>query len=443
MTSHQTGSLQIGVVGTGYVGLVVGTCLAEMGHQVRCADQDKDKIQMLRKGRSPIYESELEPKIQENLQAGRLSFVLGAHRAARKADIVFIAVGTPPDSEGEADLSNVWAVADEIGPVLKDGAVVATKSTVPVGTTRQLEKRLQQSAPGEFSVCSNPEFLKEGSAVEDFLYPDRVVCGVEDQRSRAVLQQVYEPLVRTGNPILFMNPESSELTKYAANGMLATRISFINELSHLCEQVGADVEQVRRGISEDPRIGPHFLFAGMGYGGSCFPKDVQALVQTGRREGVELSILRETHRANQRHLRWIAQKIKDHFPGSLQKARIAIWGLAFKPGTDNMRNAPSRFLINTLLEEGADLTVHDPQAIPRAHSIWGERIQYADDPYQALEGNQALVLITEWLPYRQPDWEKIRTRMEDPVLFDGRNLFEPEAVEDRGIAYHGIGRRGT
>lgn len=433
--------MEIAVVGTGYVGLVVGTCLAETGNRVTCADIDPDKVDRLSAGETPIHEPGLDRLLERNLEEGRLEFTTDVAGAASDVDVVFIAVGTPPDEDGSADLSHVLDVARTVAPTLSPGTVVVNKSTVPVGTVRKVRAEIEPRSDVDFHVVSNPEFLKEGDAVEDFMYPDRVVVGVESEEARPVMEELYEPFVRTGNPLLFMDPESAELTKYAANAMLATRISFMNQLAELCEAEGADVAAVRRGVGEDPRIGSSFLFAGTGYGGSCFPKDVLALTRMGEEAGVDLSIARETHAANLRQKEVLVRKIVRRWEDEgLSGKRFAVWGLSFKPGTDDMREAPAIEVVEGLLERGAEVAAHDPAAMDRARERFGDRVDWAADQYAACEGADALVLVTEWLPYRRPAWERLSELMRRRVVFDGRNIYEPARMRERGFEHYSIGR---
>ena len=432
--------MQVAVVGTGYVGLVVGACLSETGNHVACADVDEEKIRRLEAGEIPIYEPGLERLIPRNVDEDRLRFTTDVQGAARGADVVFLAVGTPPDEDGSADLRHVLSAARTVAPSLKEGAAVITKSTVPVGTAPRVRRAIAEETEVTFHVVSNPEFLKEGAAVDDFMKPDRVVLGVESDEVKPVLEELYEPFVRTGNPVIFMDLASAEMTKYAANAMLATRISFMNQIARLCEETGADVSMVRRGIGSDPRIGSSFLFAGTGYGGSCFPKDVRALIRTGEEEDVELSILKAVHEMNERQKGILLEKVADVFGEDLSGRRFAVWGLSFKPGTDDMREAPSRVVVEGLLEAGAGVTVHDPEALESARQVFGDRVDYAEDEYEACEGAHGLLIVTEWLPYRRPDWERLRAAMAEPVLFDGRNLFEPQRMRERGFRYLPIGR---
>ena len=432
--------MDISVIGTGYVGLVVGACLSEAGNHVTCADIDEEKIRSLRDGEIPIYEPGLERLIPENREAGRLRFTADPARAVEGAEVIYIAVGTPPDEDGSADLSHVLDVARTIGENLTPDAIVVTKSTVPVGTAPKVRQEIESRTDVPFHVVSNPEFLKEGAAVEDFMKPDRIVLGVESDEVKPRLEELYEPFVRTGNPVIFMDVASAEMTKYAANSMLATRISFMNQVAELCEETGADVSKVREGIGSDPRIGSSFLFAGTGYGGSCFPKDVQALVRKGDEEGVDLSILRATHTQNERQKRVLLRKVRDRYGADLSGRRFGVWGLAFKPGTDDMREAPSKVVIRGLLEAGAEVAVHDPEAMEVARGVFGDGVEYADGPYAAARGADGLLICTEWLPYRRPDWEQLGAAMTEPAVFDGRNLFEPGRMRERGFQYFPIGR---
>ncbi len=433
--------MDITVIGTGYVGLVVGACLAETGHDVVCADVDEGKIARLERGEVPIFEPGLDRLLERNAREGRLNFTTDVDAAAARGRVLFIAVGTPPDEDGSADLQHVIDVAGTIGRNLREGAIVITKSTVPVGTARLVRGEIERWTDVEFHVCSNPEFLKEGSAVDDFMRPDRVVCGVESEVPRAILEELYEPFVRTGNPLLFMDIPSAELTKYASNAMLATRISFMNQVAALCEATGADVNHVRRGMGSDPRIGSSFLFAGAGYGGSCFPKDVRALIHTGDEMGVDLSVLRSVHEANDRQKKVLLEKVHGHFGEDLQGRRLAVWGLAFKPETDDMREAPSVDLVEGLLAADADVVVHDPVAMDVARDRhFGDRVEYAEDEYAACEGADGLIIVTEWLQYRRPNWDRLSRALDERTIFDGRNLFEPARVRERGFRYFPIGR---
>ena len=433
--------MDIAVVGTGYVGLVVGACLAETGNHVVGADIDENKIQGLREGRIPIYEPGLDLLISRNVAEKRLRFTTDIGAAVLESEVIFIAVGTPPDEDGSADLQHVLDVARVIGQNMTEGAVVITKSTVPVGTARRVRAEIETHTDRAFHVCSNPEFLKEGAAVDDFMRPDRVVCGIEDDRVRPVLEELYEPFVRTGNPLIFMDIASAELTKYAANAMLATRISFMNQIAELCEATGADVTVVRQGMGSDPRIGQSFLFAGAGYGGSCFPKDVRALIKTADDLAVDLSILKNVHETNEQQKGLLAAKVRARFGTDLSGRQFTIWGLSFKPETDDVREAPALALIEELLEAGASVVAHDPQAMETARSFQlGDRIAFGEDAYSACEGSDALIVVTEWLQYRRPDWDIVRDALRAPIVFDGRNLFKPSRMRALGFTYYSIGR---
>jgi UDPglucose 6-dehydrogenase len=431
--------VKIAVIGTGYVGLVTGTCLAETGHRVTCVDLDARKIATLRAGGIPIYEPGLEELVKRNVRDGRLDFTTSTPEAVRDVDVAFIAVGTPPGETGEADLSYVLAAAEQIGRAIGRYTVIVNKSTVPVGSADRVSEVVARVAQAPFDVVSNPEFLKEGAAIDDFMRPDRIVVGIASERARAVMTELYAPFVRTEQPILFMDRRSSELTKYAANAMLATRISFMNDVASLCERVGADVDHVRRGMGSDRRIGYPFLFPGAGFGGSCFPKDVRALMTMARGVGLDFDLLRSVERVNERQKRALLDKALKHF-GSLQGLTFAVWGLAFKPKTDDMREAPSITIIEGLLGNGARVRAHDPVASEVAGAIFGGRIDISPDPYAAAAGADALVLVTEWNEFRQPDFALLRRTMKQPVLFDGRNIWDPAKVRALGFAYQGIGR---
>ena len=432
--------MNISVIGTGYVGLVVGACLAETGNTVCCADVDRKKIEGLKKNIIPIYEPGLESLVERNQKEHRLSFTTELPEAIASADVVFIAVGTPPGEDGAADLKYVLQVAELIGRHMTREMVIVTKSTVPVGSAAKVAKSVAREAKFPFHVCSNPEFLKEGDAVEDFMRPDRVVLGVESAHARRVMTDIYAPFVRTGKPVLLMDISSAEMTKYAANGMLATRISFMNEIANLCDKVGANVDFVRRGIGSDSRIGQSFLFPGPGYGGSCFPKDVKALVRMGAECGVPLHVLAAVESANERQKTILLTKIRFALGEELEGRRIALWGLAFKAGTDDMREAPSLTLIEGLLEEGVSICAHDPAALDHARSLLGNRIDYAETNYEALAGADALVVVTDWNEYRHPDFERVKRTLKQPVIVDGRNLYDVEKMRELGVRYHSIGR---
>ncbi len=432
--------MNISVVGTGYVGLVVGACLAETGNTVCCADIDQKKIDGLRKNVLPIYEPGLEPLVERNQNEGRLSFTTNLQEAIGSAEVVFIAVGTPPGEDGSADLKYVLQVAALIGRHMAREMVVVTKSTVPVGSAARVAADVAKEAKFPFHLCSNPEFLKEGDAVEDFMRPDRVVLGVESPHAKRVMSELYAPFVRTGKPILVMDITSAEMTKYAANGMLAARISFMNEIANLCDKLGANVDFVRKGIGSDSRIGQSFLFPGPGYGGACFPKDVKALVKMGQACGVPLQVLAAVESANERQKKVLLDKLRGALGDSLRGARVAMWGLAFKAGTDDMREAPALTLIEALLDEGVSICAHDPAAANHARALLGNRIDYAETNYEALAGADALVVVTDWNEYRHPDFERVKRTLRQPVIVDGRNLYDVEKMRELGVRYHSIGR---
>ncbi len=439
--------MKVSVVGTGYVGLVTGSCLADSGHEVLCVDADEVKIERLREGHIPIYEPGLESIVASNVEAGRLRFSLSAEEAVAFGDIIVIAVGTPPDEDGSADLKHVLAVARSIGQQIRDYRVVVDKSTVPVGTADRVEAAIRDALAERgvdvpFSVVSNPEFLKEGAAVEDFMRPDRIVLGVEDPRAEALMRELYAPFQRNHDRIVVMSRRSAELTKYAANAMLATRISFMNELANLADRLGADIEDVRRGIGSDPRIGYSFLYAGTGYGGSCFPKDVSALLRTASAHGQDLQVLQAVERVNAAQKRLLVEMAKERM-GSLEGRHVALWGLAFKPNTDDMREAPSREVLEGLWAEGATVAAYDPAAADECRRIYGERkdLVLAASPLEAVRGAEALFILTEWKEFRAPAFDEIHRRMKEPLVFDGRNLYDPHAMRRRGFEYRGIGRR--
>jgi UDPglucose 6-dehydrogenase len=432
--------VDICIVGTGYVGLVVGACLAETGNQVVGADVDGIKIDALKQDDIPIYEPGLDRLVERNQAAGRLTFTTDVAGAVAKSEVVFIAVGTPPDEDGSADLRHVLAVADVIGKNITRETVVVTKSTVPVGTAAKVADAVAKHARFPFHVVSNPEFLKEGAAVDDFMKPDRVVLGAESDHARSVMAELYAPFVRTGKPIIFMDVASAEMTKYAANAMLATRISFMNDIANLCERVGANVDMVRRGIGTDERIGPAFLFPGPGYGGSCFPKDVKALVKTARDCNAELSILESVEAVNERQKMRLFEKLHHALGASLAGTRIAVWGLAFKPNTDDMRDSPSLTLIHALLDAGAAVVAHDPAAMKEARRRLGDSIELAELAYDAIEGADALVVVTDWNEYRHPDLARIKSALRRPIVVDGRNLYSVDKMRAMGFTYASIGR---
>jgi UDPglucose 6-dehydrogenase len=432
--------MNICVIGAGYVGLVTGTCFAEMGNDVVCVDVDEKKIEQLGRGRSPIYEPGLQELIRRNMRENRLTFTTDAVDAINDSLIVFIAVGTPPLDNGAADLSQVFSVAGKVAEMMKEYKVVIIKSTVPVGTADKVRELMRSKTSEKFDVVSNPEFLKEGAAVDDFMRPDRVVIGTPSTHVAAIMKDLYRPVVRTGRPILIMDNRSAELTKYAANSMLATRISFINEIANLCEHLGANVNSVREGIGSDQRIGFSFLFPGVGYGGSCFPKDVKALATTAEEFGYRMKILEAVDELNTRQKSVLVPKIRKHFDGKLKGKTIAVWGLAFKPRTDDMREAPSIAIINELLSEGVDLQVHDPVAIKEARKVLGRKVKYCEKPYDALENADALVLVTEWAEFRNPDFERMKRQMRGNAIFDGRNIYTPKTMKNMGFEYYGIGQ---
>jgi UDPglucose 6-dehydrogenase len=432
--------MRIAVVGTGYVGLVTGTCLADSGNTVVCLDIDAGKIARLNRGEIPIYEPGLEELVVRNARGGRLTFSTDTAAGIRTAEIVFLAVGTPPAADGSADLTSLWNVVDAIAPHLDPRAVVVTKSTVPVGTCAGIEERLKTRTGRDCLVASNPEFLKEGAAIEDFQKPDRVVVGVRSAAVGDVLRSLYQPFLRTEHPFLVMSPESSEMTKYVANALLSTKISFINEVANLCERMEADIDDVRRGIGHDSRIGFAFLFPGVGYGGSCFPKDVQALASMAREKGVPARILTAVHETNLAQKQVLGSKIAAHFGGDLSGRRIAVWGLAFKPRTDDVRDAPALDLLERLVAGGARVTVYDPEAMDNVRAIYGDRIGYAATPMDALDGAECLAIMTEWGDFRRPDFDEMARRMRSRTIFDGRNLYALAEMRARGFAYTSIGR---
>jgi len=431
---------KIAVVGTGYVGLVTGTCFAETGNQVICIDIDADKVEKMKNGIIPIYEPNLDTIFERNISAKRLSFTTSLEDGIKDAEIIFLALPTPPGEDGSADLSYILDVAEQLGKLITDYKVIVDKSTVPVGTAEKVHAVIAKNAQVDFAVVSNPEFLREGFAVSDFMKPDRVVIGTRDERARKVMESLYRPFVRQGNPIYFMDEKSAELTKYAANSFLATKITFMNEVANFCELVGADVDQVRVGIGSDTRIGKRFLFPGIGYGGSCFPKDVKALVKSGKDLNFKFEILSAVLKVNQQQKTILFPKIKNFFRGDLSGKKIAVWGLAFKPDTDDIREAPALFMIEALLDAGANISAYDPEAMPNVKNSLGNKIDYASDEYSALSGADALLICTEWGIFRNPDFTRMKSLMKDAVLFDGRNLFEIGEMNDKGFYYCSIGR---
>jgi UDPglucose 6-dehydrogenase len=433
--------MRIAVFGAGYVGLVAGTCFADSGNDVVLVDVDVARVRDLNAGKIPIYEPGLEELVRRNVAEERLKFTTDGPQAVRDAEVIFVAVGTPPDPQGKADLKYVLAVAETVGRNLNGYKVVVDKSTVPVGTADRVRETIAKCAPAgsSFDVVSNPEFLKEGAAIDDFMKPDRVVVGADSERARAVMADLYAPFVRTNKPVLFMDVRSAELTKYAANAMLATRISFMNEIARLCEMLGANVEHVRKGIGTDSRIGFPFLFPGPGYGGSCFPKDVQALVQTAAEAGYDLKIMRAVEDVNVAQKRRLGEKVVARFGQDLKGRTFCVWGLAFKPNTDDMREAPSLVVIEELLSRGAQVHATDPEALDSTRRVLGDRIRYFERNYEAAQGCDALILVTEWNEYRRPDFKRIKELLKQPVIFDGRNVYDRKALEAMGFEYSGIG----
>jgi len=434
---------KIAVVGTGYVGLVTGACFAETGNQVVCIDVDAAKVEKLRNGVVPIYEPELDTIFHRNVKANRLSFTTSLKQGISDAQIIFLALPTPPDEDGSADLSYILGVADQLGKMMNDYKVIVDKSTVPVGTAEKVYQAIAKHATTEFAVVSNPEFLREGFAVSDFLKPDRVVIGASDERAKKIMETLYKPFVRQGNPIYFMDEKSAELTKYAANSFLATKITFMNEMANFCELIGADIDKVRIGIGSDSRIGKRFLFPGIGYGGSCFPKDVSALVKSGKEKLFDFEILDAVMRVNEKQKIILFPKINNFFRGNLTGKKIAIWGLAFKPDTDDIREAPSLYIIDELIKAGASVIAYDPEAMDNVKLQIGDKISYASSEYEVLENTDALLICTEWGIFRNPDFDKMKKLMKGHVIFDGRNLFELEEMTLQGFYYSSIGRNLT
>ena len=437
--------MKIAIVGTGYVGLVTGTCFAEMGVEVFCVDIDRQKIENLRNGVVPIYEPGLEEMVIRNYEVGRLHFTTDLTEVLDQVEIVFSAVGTPPDEDGSADLKYVLDVARTIGRAMNKYLLVVTKSTVPVGTARRIRQTIadeldRRGVTIDFDIASNPEFLKEGAAVKDFMHPDRIVVGVESDRARRLMEKLYHPFMLNNFRIIYMDIPSAEMTKYAANAMLATRISFMNDMANLCEIIGADVNMVRKGIGADTRIGSSFLYAGCGYGGSCFPKDVKALISTASDHGYPMRILQAVEDVNEEQKTLLFRKLSAHFSGDLRGRKVAMWGLAFKPETDDMREAPSLVLIDRLLEAGCQITAYDPVAIPEARRRIGDRIAYAKNIYETVEGADVLMVVTEWKEFRLPAWARIRSLMKTPLILDGRNIYNIAEIEEAGFTYHCIGR---
>lgn len=433
--------MNIAVVGTGYVGLVTGTCFAETGNHVICVDIDVKKVQMMKDGKVPIYEPHLDVLFERNIRQGRLSFTTDLKSAIDKAQIIFLALPTPPGEDGSADLKYVLGVADDLGRIITDYKVIVDKSTVPVGTAEKVHAALAKNAKEElFDVVSNPEFLREGFAVDDFLKPDRVVVGTSSERARKVMEDLYKPFVRQGNPIIFMDERSAELTKYAANAFLATKITFMNEIANFCERVGADVDKVRIGIGTDSRIGKRFLFPGIGYGGSCFPKDVQALAKSGKEAGYEFQIIKAVMEVNEEQKTSIIPKIKDTFGEDLKGRHFALWGLAFKPDTDDIREAPALYVIDALVAAGATVTAFDPEAMENVKKVMGDKVSFAKDEYEALNGADALIIATEWALFRTPDFDKVGSLLKEKLIFDGRNLYDLDEMKRLGFGYVSVGR---
>lgn len=431
---------KIAVVGTGYVGLVTGTCFAETGNHVVCVDIDAKKVERMRNGEIPIYEPHLDVLFERNIKANRLSFTTNLEEGIKDAEIIFLALPTPPGEDGSADLRYILGVADDLGKILTDYKVIVDKSTVPVGTAEKVHAAIAKNATVEFDVVSNPEFLREGFAVDDFMKPDRVVIGTSSERAEKVMEQLYKPFVRQGNPIIFMDEKSAELTKYAANSFLATKITFMNEIANFCELVGADVDKVRIGIGSDDRIGKRFLFPGIGYGGSCFPKDVQALVNSGNENGFSFEILKAVMNVNEEQKTVLFPKMLNFFRGNLKGKKIALWGLAFKPDTDDIREAPALYMIDALVNAGASVCAYDPEAMKNVEGLIGDKISYAENEYIALENADALLICTEWGVFRNPDFDQIGSLLKDKVIFDGRNLFEVQEMNEKGFYYSSIGR---
>ena len=432
--------MNIAVIGTGYVGLVTGTCFAEMGNHVVGIDCDAEKIATLERGELPIYEPGLLEMVTRNCQDGRLRFTTNVSQGIADADIIFLAVGTPQDADGNANLSGVWQVGETLADCLLTPKIIVLKSTVPVGTNQELFERMSARTSVPFDVANNPEFLKEGSALEDFMKPDRVVIGVRRKEVADALRELYAPFLRTEKPFLVMSPESAEMTKYVANAMLATKISFINEMANLCEAMNADINDVRRGIGHDERIGFPFLFPGVGWGGSCFPKDIQALIGLARKLDLPLRIPEAVHTVNEHQKQVIPTKVRRHYGSTLKERTLAVWGLSFKPRTDDIREAPSLMILDALLAEGVTLQVHDPVAMENVRNQYQDRLHYCEKPYDALAGADGLIIVTEWQEFRHPDFDHMKALLREPTIFDGRNLYDPEAMRNRGFRYYGIGR---
>lgn len=434
--------MEISIIGTGYVGLVQGACFADTGNSVVCMDIDEKKISNLKKGIIPIYEPGLDEMVRRNAQEKRLEFTTSLKAAVDHGKVIFLCLPTPQSEDGSADLTRVLSVAEQIAAFAGDYKVLVSKSTVPVGTVDMIRHILKKRGKSEVDVVSNPEFLKEGSALEDSLKPDRIVIGSKSKRALSILMDIYAPFMRTGNPILVMDERSAEMTKYAANSFLATKISFMNELANLCTKSGADIDWVRKGIGSDPRIGQQFLFPGVGYGGSCFPKDVKALIKTAQEHEYEFKILRAVDEVNERQKRVLVKKMLRHFNNQMQQKVITLWGLSFKPQTDDIREAPSLVIMNSLIDVGAKIRAHDPVAMPRVRAIYGSKVDFFENSYEALKGADALAIITEWNEFRRPDFERMKSLMKHPVIFDGRNIYDPKLMREKGFTYFGIGRNG-
>ncbi len=432
--------MRVSIIGTGYVGLVQGACFADTGNQVICMDIDEKKIATLKKGHIPIYEPGLEEMVRRNYQEGRLDFTTSLKQAVEKSEVLFLCLPTPPTENGSADLTHVLNVSEQIAEHINGEKLIVSKSTVPVGTVDKIRQILRKKSKYPVEVASNPEFLKEGSALQDSLKPDRVIIGSRSKKAINILEELYEPFVRTGNPIIMMDERSAEMTKYAANAFLATKISFMNELANLCEEVGADIDWVRKGIGADPRIGKQFLFPGVGYGGSCFPKDVKALIKTAEEHGKELEILKAVDHVNERQKRLLLKKLEKHYGSELGGKVVAVWGLSFKPQTDDIREAPSLVLIHELLTAGVRVRVHDPIAMPPVRALFDAKIEFCENSYDALKGADALFVVTEWNEFRRPDFDRMKRAMRNLVLFDGRNIYDPKEMRERGFVYYGIGR---
>ena len=433
--------MKIAVIGSGYVGLVTGTCLAETGNDVICVDVDKEKVDKMRNGVVPIYEPHLDVLFQRNIKQNRLKFTLSLEKGLKDASIVFLALPTPPGEDGSADLSYVLNVAEEIGKLISDYKVIVDKSTVPVGTAEKVRAVISKNSKVDFDVVSNPEFLKEGFAVDDFMKPDRVVVGTSSPRAKTLMEQLYKPFVRQGNPIIFMDEKSAELTKYAANAFLATKITFMNEIANYCELIGADVDMVRKGIGTDSRIGKRFLFPGIGFGGSCFPKDVLALSNSGKQENYDFKIINSVLEVNHLQKLKLVEKVKNYFGDNLSGKKLALWGLAFKPDTDDIREAPALYMIDELTKLGAKITAFDPEAMDNIKNLIGDSIQYVSNQYDALQGADALLIATEWSVFRNPDFSKIENMLSNKVIFDGRNVFDLDFMTEKGFHYESIGRK--